>query len=421
MTAHLLTIGDEILIGQIIDTNSAWMSQALNLAGVSVVGKSSVSDTKKAIVDGLQHARSQAQIVIMTGGLGPTKDDITKKTLAELFASDMRFDADTFQRIQSYFEKINRPFPREMAEHQAMVPAVATVLPNKVGTAPGMWFEQDGVVCISLPGVPFEMEYLMTHEVLPRLQQRFVSRPIAHRTLQTVGEGESNIAKRIESFEDGLPAHIKLAYLPALGQVRLRLTGVWPGEIVPDAAQQLGSEVEGYTQTLHALLQDLVFGAEDMSLQQAVGQLLQEKQLTFGTAESCTGGYIAHLITTVPGASSYFLGSAVTYSNEMKMKLLDVPQSILEAEGAVSEATVRAMATGARAALGVAVAVAVSGIAGPGGGTPEKPVGTVWVAVSDGRRTIAAKQIFGRDRTKNIHLSAIFALNMVRKFLLHES
>jgi nicotinamide-nucleotide amidase len=305
-----------------------------------------------------------------------------------------------------------------MAEHQAMVPDVAEILANKVGTAPGMWFEKDGKVMISLPGVPFEMEYLITHEVLPRLAKRFASRPIVHRTLQTVGEGESNIAKRIETFEDALPPHIKLAYLPSLGQVRLRLTAIWPDEVQADSEAVLNAELDAKTAELYAIIPDLVFGYGDESLQEAIGKMMLDRKLQFGTAESCTGGYVAHLITSVPGSSAYFPGSVVAYSYEMKSKLLGVRSETLSQFGAVSEAAVREMAEGARHTLGVDISVAISGIAGPTGGTPDKPVGTVWMAVSDGSRTIAVKQIFGRDRAKNIHLSGIAALNLVRKFLL---
>ena len=417
MTTHLLTIGDEILIGQITDTNSAWMSRELNLRGIAVTGKSSVGDTRQAIVDGIEHAARLAPIVIMTGGLGPTKDDITKKTLADMFGSALSFHQETYDRIARYFQKIGRTVPPAMVA-QATLPDKAVVLPNKVGTAPGMWFERGETVFISLPGVPFEMEYLMTHEVMPRLQQRFQPRPIAHRTLLTAGEGESNIAKRIESLEDSLPPHIKLAYLPALGQVRLRLTGVWPGDIVPDAAQQLSAELDAQKSRLEALLPDLIYGYEEESLEKVIGRLLLQQGKNFGTAESCTGGYIAHLITGVSGASNYFPGTVVTYSNEMKTKLLGVRADTLAQHGAVSEQTVREMAQGALDTLGVDVALAVSGIAGPDGGTPDKPVGTVWMAVADRNRTLSQKHIFGRDRIKNIQMSGTYALNFVRKFLL---
>ena len=418
MTAHLLTIGDEILIGQILDTNSAWMSQRLNLGGIAVTGKSSVGDTRGDIVAGIEHAASLARIVIMTGGLGPTKDDITKSTLAEMFDCQMVFHQEVYDLIAAYFRKINRAIPEESVRSQAMLPDKAVILPNKVGTASGMWFERDETVFISLPGVPFEMEYLMTHEVLPRLKSKFPGRPIAHRTLQTACEGESVIAKRIEAFEDGLPAHLKLAYLPTLGQVRLRLTGHWPSEVIPGAEALLNAELDAKKAELQALISDLVFGEEEDSLQIVVGQMLRAQGKQFGTAESCTGGYVAHLITQVPGASDYFPGSVVSYSYEMKSKLLGVRSSTLETFGAVSEEAVREMAEGAIHTLGVDVSLAISGIAGPGGGTPDKPVGTVWMAVSDRQRTIVAKHIFGRDRAKNIQLTGVYALNMVRKFLL---
>jgi nicotinamide-nucleotide amidase len=418
MTAHLLTIGDEILIGQIVDTNSAWMSRQLNLGGISVTGKSSVGDTRQAIIDGVGHAASSAQIVIITGGLGPTKDDITKSTLVEMFDCQLVFNQDVYDRIAAYFRKIGREIPIDSIRNQAMLPDKAVVLPNKVGTASGMWFERDGQVFVSLPGVPFEMEYLMTNEVLPRLKARFVSRPIAHRTLQTACEGESNIAKRIEAFEDSLPGHVKLAYLPTLGQVRLRLTGVWPGDVTSDAAALLDAELDAKKAELLQIIPDLVYGEEDESLQEAVGKILRQQGKQFGTAESCTGGYVAHLITLVPGSSDYFPGSVVSYSYEMKSKLLGVKASTLATFGAVSAEAVREMAEGARETLGVDVSLAISGIAGPGGGTPDKPVGTVWMAVSDAQRTQVVRQVFGRDRAKNIQLTGVYALNMVRKFLL---
>lgn len=418
MTAHLLIIGDEILIGQIIDTNSAWMSQQLNLCGFRVTGKSTVSDTREAILDGLGQALHRADVVLMTGGLGPTKDDVTKKTLADYFDSPMSFHQETYDRMAAYFDRIGRKMT-DAAIIQATLPDKALLLTNKVGSAPGMWFEQADKVIVSLPGVPFEMQYLMTAEVLPRLSARFPGSPIAHRTLRTAGEGESAIAKRIEAFEDALPPHIKLAYLPSLGQVRLRLTGTWEAsEVPPDAADRLRDQLDAQAAELHALLPDLVYGTGEDTLEQVVGDLLRQKNLQFGTAESCTGGYIAHLITTVPGASDYFPGSIVSYSNALKMRLLGVSASTLEQYGAVSEQTVREMVAGALNALHVDVALAVSGIAGPSGGSPEKPVGTVWLAVGNRERVLVQKQVFARDRAKNIQLAGVYALNLVRKFLL---
>ncbi|MCC7465484.1 MAG: CinA family nicotinamide mononucleotide deamidase-related protein [Saprospiraceae bacterium] len=420
MTAHLLTVGDEILIGQIVDTNSSWMSRQLNLQGIRVTGKSSVADTREAIIKGVEQAMASAPIVLITGGLGPTKDDVTKTTLCDLFESPLVLHQEVYDRIEGYFRKIGRGVPLDSIRHQAMLPEKALILANKVGTASGMWFERDGKVVVSMPGVPFEMEYLMTNEVLPRLKERFVSRPIVHRTLQTAGEGESNIARRLEAFEDALPEHIKLAYLPTLGQVRLRLTGVWPGELIPEAEALLQQELDAKKAELLAVIPDLVFGEEEDTLQETVGKLLRQQGKQFGTAESCTGGYVAHLITLVPGSSDYFPGSIVSYSYEMKTRLLGVKPETLETFGAVSEETVREMAEGARKTLGVDVSLAISGIAGPGGGTPDKPVGTVWMAVSDAQRTEAVKIIFGRDRAKNIQLTGVYALNMVRRFLLED-
>lgn len=419
MTIHLLTIGDEILIGQIVDTNSAWMSRELNLRGMRVTGKSSVADTREAIIGGVEHAARNADAVIITGGLGPTKDDVTKKTLAEMFDCQLVFHQETYDRIEAYFNKVGRPVSPAMVG-QATLPDCATLMTNKVGQAPGMWFERDGKVFISLPGVPFEMEYLMTNEVLPRLLQRFPIQPIVHRTLNTAGEGESNVARRIEAFEDALPTHIKLAYLPALGQVRLRLTGTMDDVVAADSEARLNVELDEKTAELQAIIPDLVYGREEETLQQVVGKILLAQDRQFGTAESCTGGYVAHLITTVPGSSAYFPGTLVTYSYEMKTKLLGVKSETLTRFGAVSQETVCEMAHGALDALNVDVALAISGIAGPDGGTPDKPVGTVWMAVSDRQRTVVQKHMFGRDRLKNIQMTGTYALNLVRKFLLGE-
>ncbi len=419
MDVYLLLIGDEILLGQVVDTNSAWLGQQLALHGYRVVGKMAVPDERAAILAALDWAAQRAQLVITTGGLGPTKDDITRGALAQYFGSELVFHQETYERIRAYFARIGKPVP-ESARQQATLPQKAVLLTNKVGSAPGMWFERAGEVFVSLPGVPFEMQYLMSEEVLPRLRKRFPGKPLAHRTLRTAGEGESTIAKRLEAFEEALPAHLRLAYLPSLGQVRLRLSGTWPhAEVPPDAEERLRAEVDAYADQLRALLPDLVFGVEEDTLEQVVGRLLQERGLLFGSAESCTGGYVAHLMTSVPGSSEYFAGSVVAYSNALKTQLLGVRPETLERCGAVSEETVREMVAGALQTLGVQVALAVSGIAGPSGGTPEKPVGTVWLAVGDRARIVAQKHVFARDRVKNIQLAATFGLNMVRKFLLN--
>ncbi len=419
MDVYLLIIGDEILLGQVVDTNSAWIGQQLSLHGYRVVGKTAVPDARADILAALATAARRAPIVITTGGLGPTKDDITRGALAEYFDSRLVFHQETYERIAAYFVHIGKPLP-ESARLQATVPEKATLLTNKVGSAPGMWFEREGKVFVSLPGVPFEMQYLMTEEVLPRLQKRFPGSPLVHRTLRTAGEGESTIAKRLEAFEDALPDHIRLAYLPSLGQVRLRLSGRWPEATVPpDAAKRLQTEVDTYAEKLHQLLPDLIYGTEDDTLEEVVGRLLREQRRTLGCAESCTGGYVSHLITSIAGSSEYFTGSIISYSNEMKQNLLGVQAETLRQFGAVSEQTVLEMARGALDTLSVDVALSVSGIAGPAGGTPEKPVGTVWMAVADRKRAVAQKHVFARDRLKNIQLAAVFGLNMVRKFLLN--
>ena len=416
MTAYLLTIGDEILIGQVVDTNSVWLSQQFNLNGIRVVGKATVSDTHEAIFNAVSAAMEVADIVITTGGLGPTKDDITKKVLAELFESDMEFHQATYDFISDYFQKIGRKVPDAM-RHQATLPTKAEILPNGVGSAPGMWFDLDGKAVVSLPGVPHEMKHLITEQVLPRIKSRFATKPLVHRTILTCGEGESAIAERLEQFENDLPKHIKLAYLPSTGQVRLRLSGVWNGAADVDGESLLEAEVNGFTEELKAILGPLVFGEGKQTLPEVVGALLLEKGLTLGSAESCTGGHVAHQITTIPGSSAWYPGSVVTYSYELKTMLLGVKPETLATHGAVSEECVVEMSEGLLKRLGCDVSVAISGIAGPGGGLPNKPVGTVWMAVSDKNRTVAKLYTFGQDRLKNIERSSTYALNMVRRFL----
>ncbi len=411
MKAAILTVGDEILIGQIVDTNSAWIGQQLNLIGAEVVQITSVGDDYTDIQRELQIALDQADVVLLTGGLGPTKDDITKKALADFFGVALVFHDPTYARIRKLFERWGRK-TTEAHRLQAYTPANAELLHNKMGTAPGMYFQHGEKIVVSMPGVPYEMKYLMENEVIPRLRATFPSSPIAHRTILTVGEGESAIAERIAEYEARLPRHIKLAYLPNLGVVRLRLSGRG------SEAKQLEAELDAKALELSDQLHDIVFGREKIRLEEAVGNMLQERGLTLGTAESCTGGYVAHRITTIAGSSAYFMGSVVTYSNALKERLLGVKPETLQTYGAVSEATVREMATGALELLATDLAVAISGIAGPGGGTPEKPVGTIWMAVVDGERTETFLLRAGKDREKNIQFAGVHALNQVRKFVL---
>lgn len=414
MNVQIVTVGDEILIGQIIDTNSAWMGQQLNLIGARVVKKTAIADDHHEIIQAINEGFANADIILMTGGLGPTKDDITKKSIADFFGVEMVLDQPTYDRIKAYFVKLGRNVPEEALHTQCLMPTNATLLLNKMGTAPGMWFEKEGKVLVSMPGVPYEMEYLMENEVLPLLKAHFPAKPIAHRTILTVGEGESNIAKRIESFEDSLPANIKLAYLPAMGQVRLRLTGTGDDET------ELHNLLDVKAKELENLIPEIVFGYGDVLLEQVIGEMLRLRELTLGTAESCTGGYVAHRLTSISGSSEYFQGSIISYSNEIKMKILGVKPETLDQYGAVSEQTVIEMVQGALDALNVDIAIAVSGIAGPGGGTLEKPVGLVWLAI--GNRSIIRTQKVqsGRDRLKNIQYSGTMALNLIRQFLQEE-
>lgn len=411
MTVHIVTIGDELLIGQIIDTNSAKMAQFLLEIGAKVTGRTAIGDDHEEIIRALAWANQQAEIVLVTGGLGPTKDDVTKKAIAAYYGVGFVFHQETLERLQRIFERLGKPVTDALRD-QCWMPQNAVILTNKSGTAPGMWFEENGKVMVSMPGVPFEMEYLMQYEVLPKLQARFRSTPSAHRTLLTAGEGESTVAELLKGFEEQLPPQAKLAYLPAIGRVRLRLTVTDADEALVQAilAEKFG-EMEGL------LPPAIVAGFEEDSLESVIGDLLKARNLSLSTAESCSGGYLAHLVTSVPGSSAYYAGTVVSYSNELKMKLLGVGSDTLGAMGAVSEQTVREMVKGALERMGTDVAIATSGIAGPDGGTPEKPVGTVWLAVGDKDRVVARKLQLGKDRLRNIQYTGIYGLNLLRLFL----
>jgi nicotinamide-nucleotide amidase len=413
MEATLVTIGDEILIGQVIDTNSAWMGQELNLRGIKVKETISISDTSEAIIDTLKSVFEKSDLILMTGGLGPTKDDITKKAITEYYGVGMAFHEPTFEWIQRFFKKLQKS-TTEAHKEQCFMPVNATLLNNKMGSAPGMWFDEKGKVLVSMPGVPYEMKSIMEEEVFPRLKERFVSKPIVHKTILTIGEGETRIADQIEDFENSLPENIKLAYLPNLGMVRLRLTATGEDE------QMLNTLLDSKVKELQSLIPDLIFGYGTNTIQKAVGELFIKKGKTIATAESCTGGYLSHLITSVPGASAYFMGGTTPYSNQMKEKILNVKAETLSTFGAVSEETVIEMVKGALDLLATDIALSVSGIAGPGGGTPDKPVGTIWLAIGDKNKIETLKLQLGKDRLKNIQYTAITALNMMRKFLLKE-
>ncbi|MBE7174938.1 MAG: competence/damage-inducible protein A [Mucilaginibacter polytrichastri] len=411
MLAELITIGDEILIGQIVDSNSSWMAQRLNAIGVAVKQITSVSDQRDHILKALAEAATRAEVILMTGGLGPTKDDITKKTLAEYFGVGMRRDAPSLENIERIFKKYtNRPM-LDVNRAQADVPENCEVLLNEQGTAPGMWFEHQNRIYVSMPGVPYEMNWLMDTHVLPRIRERFALPHILHKTILTAGLGESFLAQQIEDIENTLPQHIRLAYLPNLGQVRLRLSASGAD------ATDLQNEVDFFARQIIEKLDTYIVAEEDIPLEVAIMKMLGEKGFTLSVAESCTGGYLSHLFTRHAGSSEVFQGGAVTYANTLKQLVLGVKNETLNEFGAVSEQTVREMADGARKNFYTSYAVAVSGIAGPGGGTPEKPVGTVWIAVSGPEKTVSRQFSFSNKRTQNIERSAVSALTLLFQML----
>lgn len=415
MNACIINIGDEILIGQIINTNAAWMAQQLNLQGISVVQTLVISDTPQAIIDAVEAAKKTAQLILITGGLGPTKDDVTKKTLADHFGMPLEYHAPSFENIQDLFKQYGREAD-DRYKVQSHMPLGATVLINKTGTASGMWFEQDDAIIVSMPGVPREVKYLMTTEVLPRVIDKFNRPAILHHTLLSTGKGETDLSELLEDFEANLPPHIKLAYLPDTekGMVRLRLSAKG------DNLQKLQKELDEQVEKIKQILGVYIFGINEESLEMALGNILREKKLTITTAESCTGGNIARKITSVAGSSDYFSGSLVAYSNKVKAKHLGVDQQILDEFGAVSEACVISMAKGAQKLFEADCAIAVSGIAGPGGATPTKPVGTIWVAIANGATVYTKKLQLGTNRLQNITRTTNIALNLMRLSLINE-
>lgn len=414
VNASIITIGDELLIGQTIDTNSAWIAQELNKIGIWVKRRVAVGDVWDDIWKALDDESKDSGIIIITGGLGPTNDDITKPLLCKYFGGKMVMNEKVLEHIKFLFEKVyNRPGPLlERNIQQAEVPDNCKILFNKRGTAPGMLFEKEGKIFVSLPGVPYEMKDVVIDEVIPRLKKSFHSPHIIHRTVFTAGQGESFIAEQIKEFESALPPHIKLAYLPSFGMVRLRLTAFGKEK------EKIEKELEPLFRQLIDLVKDFMVADNDDELQVVIGKLLKEKSKTVGTAESCTGGYIAHLITSVPGSSNYFKGSIVSYANEAKENLLNVHSETLKKAGAVSEETVIEMVKGALTQLHIDYAVATSGIMGPEGGSEEKPVGTVWIAVGNRNKVKAKKFMFRFERERNIAQTAHTALNILRKFIL---
>lgn len=407
MQATIITIGDEILIGQIVDTNSVSIARRLNAAGIVVHEKCSIGDSREEIIAAIRRAEQTSQVVILTGGLGPTKDDITKKTLAELFHSAMRFDEGVARHVEQMLTERGIAF-NALNRSQAEVPACCTVMHNAHGTAPGMWFEDAGRVIVSLPGVPFEMEHLMEDEVMPRLKAHFALKQIVHRTLITAGLAESLLAERIETWEEALPSYLKLAYLPAPGIVRLRLSAYEVEGLT------VGEEIERQFALLRELIPDYVVGFETATVEEQVHQMLIEKGRTLAVAESCTGGKIASKFTAMAGASAYLLAGVVAYANEAKRDILGVDPEMIAHYGAVSEQVAREMAEGVRRISGADYALATTGIAGPTGGTEQKPVGTVWFALATPTETVALKHACGTDRGQVIDRATAFAIRLLR-------
>ena len=414
MRADIITIGDEILIGQIVDTNSAWIAARLGEIGVSIRRKYSIGDRREEIIDAVEESLAKSELVIITGGLGPTKDDITKRVLAEIFHSPMVCDQDTYERVERMMTARGIAF-NDLNKGQAMVPECCTVLANHKGTAPGMWFEREGRVVVSLPGVPFEMEALMLESVLPKVSEHFDLAAVVHKTAITYGLAESMMAEHIAAWEDALPPHLHLAYLPSPSQLRLRLSAY-----DMDKAQA-EKEIDEQFEQLLPLLGDYFVGWGDTTVQSAVAEMLLAKGATLSAAESCTGGALSAKFTAMSGASEYFWGGVVSYDNSVKENVLGVSRSNLDTYGAVSEQVARQMAEGVRRVCGTTYGVATTGIAGPSGGTPDKPVGTVWMAVATPTRTIAKVVVHGKIRAVNIERAATAAINMLRLELKAEN
>ncbi len=410
IVAELLTIGDEILYGQIVDTNSQWMSVELSNAGIKVIRKTTVGDREDEILTAFAEAEKRVDIVLITGGLGPTSDDITKPCLAKYFNCGLKINNEALAEVTEFFTQRGRELT-EINRQQAALPECCEKITNVVGTAPGMWFERNGKVFMSMPGVPHEMKRMMTYIVVPKLKKTFTTPTIYHKVIRTVGIGESFLADKIAGWEKALPEHVKLAYLPSLGEVKLRLTSFG------DSVHQLETETNVLIEKLKETAGPFIFGYGEDPLEVVIGRTLREKKLNISIAESCTGGYLTHLITSVAGSSDYFLGSIIPYDYQIKMRQLGVKPETLEKYGAVSEPTIMEMANIVRAKFNTDIGVATSGIAGPGGATPDKPVGTVWIAYSDKHQTVTKKLQLSKDRMINIKSASVAVLNLIRQSL----
>jgi nicotinamide-nucleotide amidase len=414
ISAEIINIGDELLIGQVINTNASYLAQSLNSVGIEVRKVSMISDQRGSIISSLDASFEHAQLTLITGGIGPTNDDITKQVLAEYFDTELQFSEEAYADIEKMFAL--RDFPvTEINRQQAYLPIGAVHFPNHRGTARGMWFEKDGKVAVAMPGVPFEMTEIMERYVVPKLKEYFLSDfNIQHRTLMITGIGESFLSEIIADWETSLPKNISLAYLPSPGYVRLRLTG--KSEEKKDFQKSINQEIE----KVKKLIPQYIFAEKDITPETFIIEELSKRALSLATAESCTGGMISHLLTTVPGSSACFKGGIVAYSNEVKRSLLDVRNEDLILFGAVNEQVVRQMAENIRKKFDADYGIATSGIAGPTGGTPKKPVGTVWIAVNGKSKTVAQVFHFGNDRKRNIQRSSIAALDMLRRLFFEE-
>jgi nicotinamide-nucleotide amidase len=410
-TVEIITIGDEILYGQTLDTNSHWISQELDHLGLKLVHKTTVADHEEAILTAFAEAEKRAQIILITGGLGPTQDDLTKPCLAKYFDTPLVIFPQALAEIKELLKNRGRDLNPHNVK-QAELPQSCQMISNQLGTAPGMWFEKNGKIFISMPGVPREMKKMMTDIILPRFKQRFETDITVHRIIRTCTIGESVLIDKIKPWVDALPEQLVLAYYPSIGQVKIRLTAVGNDKAALETIlNQAVADIQPY-------LAKYIFGYGKEELEEVVGNLLLKKKWTVATAESCTGGAIAHKITAVPGSSAYFRGSIIPYHNDLKHQFLQVDKGVFETVGAVSEACVIAMAENARTAFGADVAIATSGIAGPGGATAEKPVGLVWLAIATPQQTHTWELRLGNERSFNIELTAVHALNKLRQTLI---
>ena len=409
MKAEIITIGDEILIGQIVDSNSAFIGQELNKTGIFVTQITTVSDDRNEISDAINNAEKRADLIILTGGLGPTKDDITKKTIADYFNDELVFSQDVYDHVKQLLSGRGITM-NELNSHQAYVPSSCKIMSNDVGTAPGMLFEKNNKIYFSTPGVPFEMKFLITERLIPYLQEKFTFDSIIHKVVMTQGIPESHLAKKIEDWENNLPEEIKLAYLPQPGLVRLRLSAQGKKEY-------LSKLIEKEIEKLNKIIPEAIFGYDEEKIEFSVFNLLKEKGKTMATAESCTGGNISALITSISGSSEVFKGTVVSYSNEIKENVLGVKLETLENYGAVSSQVVEEMAKGVLKIMNTDYAIAVSGIAGPTGGTKEKPVGTTWIAIASKNNVFSEKHLLGEERSRNIRRASVTALNILRNYI----